>query len=175
MSETTKRTAARAESHIPTMISMAPAPCRMIRVEVYANVDAESREVFSVSWARVIGVLCVVETEYVKTYDGNYPKTGATHEDMIELGWRANHPPNWFPVVWPVVADGNGNDEYPIRVCHERNAIDNALYQAVVPCDWPPEQDQENAVRIGMELVKRKGERGNWVDVPQGFDSEETS
>jgi hypothetical protein len=136
----------------------------MIQVEVFVN-EKEGRKVYSVSWAAVVGVLCVVETRYEKQYDGEFPQPGATHEEMIEGDWYSDHPPNWLPEVWPVLAGSHIDDEYPLRVWHERHCAFNLLSHTIVPCDWPPAEDRENAVRIGKELIKRKGSRYNWVDL----------
>ena len=51
------------QTHIPKLISMSPAPCRMLLVEVLGNNEMTE---FSVNWSDVVGVLCVVETEYLK-------------------------------------------------------------------------------------------------------------
>jgi hypothetical protein len=138
----------------------------MICVEVYE--DKESKSGHAVSWSHVVGVLCLVETEYSKTVNPGQdsPQPGATEAEMEEGGWRSDHPYNWVPGVWPVLADGNADDEYPLRVWHTRDHARNLAQQAVVPCFWPPEQDQENAIRIGKELIEKGGNRSNWTEIP---------
>jgi hypothetical protein len=165
---TSKSIRERVEAHIPRMISMSPAPCRMIQIDVYeCEYEDGSGRGHAVSWSHVVGVLCIVETEYAKIANRgqDYPSPGATDAEMTDKGWTSCHPPNWFPVVWPVLADGNSEDEYPLRVWHERNRTSNAIHHAIVPCFWPPEQDQENAVRIGKELIEKQGSRSPWAEI----------
>jgi hypothetical protein len=154
-------------THIPNLIALAPAPCRMIQVVVDVSLD-DDRKVFIVGWSPVVGVLCVVETEYAQRVhrDQGAPHPGATHAEMVDRGWKSCHPWNWFPEVWPVLADGNASDEFALRVAHKRLGP-NHLYEAIVPCTWPPEEDRENALRIGRELIQREGERANWVELTE--------
>jgi hypothetical protein len=70
--------------------------------------------------------------------------------------------------VWPVIADGNAPDEYPLRVWHERNRLSNANYSAIVPCTWPPAEDEANAIRIGKGLIRDKGNRVRSVTITAG-------
>jgi hypothetical protein len=142
-------------------------PSRTIQIEVSVNLCDDEEEELYIYWSPVVGVLCVVETEYAQAYFGGHkiPRPGATHQEMIDMGWHSCHPWNWFPIVWPVLADGNADDEYPLRVDHERLEVAGVLYKAIVPATWPPEQDRENAIRIGRELFKNKGSRVNFAHV----------
>src|SRR5262249_37546943 len=78
-----------------------------------------------VTWAHIVGVLCVVETEYYQMVGENErsPAIGTTHEEMVDHGWEPNHPRNWVPEVWPVLADGNDAFESGLRVAHERSGV----------------------------------------------------
>jgi hypothetical protein len=138
------------QSYIPQMVSMSPAPCRMIAVEVFR----EPEGAHFVRWNDVVGVLCVVETEYLKARNGNgrFSRPGANHEEMTDLGWQSNHPPNWFPSVWPVVAGGNANDEYGLRVLHDRLS-EGAMHSTVLVCHWPREEDEQNAIRAAKQMM----------------------
>jgi hypothetical protein len=135
----------------------------MIHVAVFTNDGTHS-----VSWSQVVGTLCVVEAEYVKRIPdgGDTPSPGATHEEMIDRGWKSNHPYNWFPEVFPVVVGGNAEDEYPLRVLHPREECSNQVYSTILVCSWPPEEDRGRAIRAGLELVRHQGSRMNWADLP---------
>ena len=143
---------------LPGRVSIAPVPCRMIAVQVF------EADPYAVSWCDVIGFLCPEEMEYVKRDTGDSSRKGATHEEMLDLGWRAAPPWNWSPDLWPVVAGGNADDEYPIRPLCERTRAANQLYETVVACTWPPADDPGQALRIAKELVRRKGDASRWVD-----------
>jgi hypothetical protein len=149
-------------AHLPLSVSLAPAPCRMIAIEVYDDDGAHH-----VHWEPVIGLLCMVEAAYSAWVNpAEDRKRGVTHQEMIENGWRSN----WdviFPEVFPVVASRWPSDLGEIRVLHQRDDASNLTYRAIVPCTWSPDQDQENAVRIGRELVKRKGIIGDWIEIPE--------
>jgi hypothetical protein len=149
-------------AHLARHISLAPAPGRMLNVSVHADGEG-GREV---RWERVIGMLCLVETEYLKKVPagGDSPSPGATHEDMIDRGWKGVHPSNWFPEVWPVVAGGNASDEPSIRVLNSR-WDDDSIYSMILVCDWPPEEDRDRAIAAGLELA-RHGNAPNWAKLP---------
>lgn len=151
-----------ASCHIPQAISLSPAPCRMIAVSVF-DLDDGSHDVH---WETVIGLLCVVETEYVKREPGDgIVKPGANHEEMIDRGWRSQHPHNWFPEVFPVVAGGEASDEYPLRVLHERTDSSNLSDYTILICTWPPEDDRDHAIMAGEKM--RDGiESSNWAILP---------
>jgi hypothetical protein len=175
--EPTGKTWERAECHIPTLISISLAPCRMISVEIFGDEDGGHW----VKWTDVVGVLCIMETEYVKRYHAaeSWPQPGATHQEMTDLGWRSNHPPNWFPVVWPVVAGANGGDEYGLRVLHERFGGD-AVFSTVVACTWEPSEDRTHAIRLAQEMLRTRGSgmgcsMGNCADLPPQSDVEKTA
>lgn len=165
--ETTSMSARADEAHLAQMISLAPAPCRLLQVEVFEN-EGESGPRFSVGWIEVVGLLCLVETEYVQRRlpGEDYPRCGVTHKEMSELGWKASYPGNRLPIVWPVLLGGNDNSEYALRIAHERDAVSNVRYSAIVRADWAETEDRDNAVRIGKELVAKEGNRMNWADLP---------
>ena len=165
-----------ADVHIPQIMTMAPVPCRMIYIQVhqYSLEEHEdgSLEIyektgkiggFYVTWVEVIGCLCIAETRYLHTSNTKSPKPGATHEEMMEAGWRTDHPNNWIPLVWPVVAGSNDPFDYPLRVLHERHGNMGAEYSTVVPAQWPQCEDKENAIRIGMSLVVTQRILPNWT------------
>jgi hypothetical protein len=150
-------------AHLPVSVTVTPAPARMIFVQVYKNDDGS----FAASWAPVVGLLCVVENEYMKRVGPNQdsPKGGATHEEMIELGWRRFLTHDWIPEIWPVVVGNNDSSESSIRVAHPRLGCSNCAHETVALCTWPPEEDAENAKRIGHELLESNGDRTNWIEL----------
>ncbi len=117
-------------------ITIAPTSCRMIRVEVFDEIDDDD-EAWGISWAHVIGIACAPNEEFPNHVD-----------------------------VWPVII-GDSPEDGELCVADDKHGGSNMKYSVVVPCFWPPEQDQENAVRIGKELIKRDGESGGWVIVPK--------
>jgi len=148
MSSKKKETTRTATARIPNLMTMAPAPCRLIHVEVFKNDDGSH----FVSWDDVIGFLCLVETAYEKRVPADaFPRGGATHAEMVEQGWTAGQP--LPPQVWPVVAGHHERHDDAIRVLHEVDRADNSLGSTIVPCEWPREQDLENAIRIGKEYL----------------------
>jgi hypothetical protein len=119
---------------------------------------------WDVCWSQVVGVVTVVEDRYVRVRDDDHaPVAGVNHAEMVELGWRSDHPRGWFPEVWPVVADGNGLSESPLRVLHDRWEETNLVHQAVVPCTWPPQDDRDHAIEIGRGLIECHGSRSAYV------------
>ena len=68
----------------PNLVSMSPAPCRMIGVEVFKDDDGTH----GVCWSHVIGFLCVVETIYSKPSESGKYSTGRSRPrgDARSLG-----------------------------------------------------------------------------------------
>lgn len=159
------------EAHLAQMVSLAPAPCRLIQVEVFDQRGDDGPR-FSVGWTEVVGLLCLVETEYVQRRipGEDYPRPGVTHKEMMELGWKASYPGNRLPMVWPVLVGSNDVSEYSLRVAHERDAVSNVRYSTIVRADWPASEDRDNATRVGRELIKSEGNRMNWADLPDESD-----
>jgi hypothetical protein len=120
----------------PRTVSIAPAPCRMIRVEVIKDTGNPDFP-FAISWLPVVGIASAPSLEF---------------PDHID--------------VWPVVV---GDTPWAGELCvaDEKYDVSNLAYRTVVPCYWPPEHDQENAVRIGKKLIESEGEIGNWVSIPR--------
>jgi hypothetical protein len=150
-------------ARLPLAVSLAPAPCRMLAVEVY-EVDGKH----AVCWEPVIGLLCIVEVTYLAPVNpGQDRKPGKTHEEMIENGWRTD----WgelHPEVVPVVASSTPDETGDIRVLDSREDMSDLVHRMIVPCTWEPRHDEANAVRIGKELIKREGSIGNWVELTEG-------
>jgi hypothetical protein len=115
-------------------ISIAPTPCRMIRVEVF-ELDEDPKFPYGISWVPVIGIASAPNLEFPEHID-----------------------------VWPVLATDHPEDG-ELCVADEHRDADNLRYKACVPCYWPPEQDRENAIAIGMKLIAKRGDLGNWVTV----------
>jgi hypothetical protein len=171
MSSPTSRTN---HAQLPKLISLAPAPCRLIQVDVFKHDPPESPR-FSVGWLEVVGILCLIETEYSKRTGASQdsPHSGVTHKEMLELGWQASGFGNQRPTVWPVFAGGNDSSEYGLRVGHERDAISNVRYSTIVRAGWPASEDRENAIKVGRELIKSDGNMMNWADLPDESDTVE--
>ena len=118
-------------------VNIAPAPCRMIRVVVFENVSSDPAvKLWGISWSDVIGIMCAPNIEYPNRID-----------------------------VWPVVV-GDSPWEGELCVVDSFHDSANVAFRAIAVCLWPPEQDQENAIRIGKELIAKDGEVGNWVSIP---------
>jgi hypothetical protein len=133
-------------------ISMSPAPCRMIAVEVYRMTRGDHH----VRWTPVVGILSIVETGYIK--DGrpeDNPDPPATHEGLVEDGYN---PDLQMIGLRPIAVDG----EYTLL---DLGPLDehNLVKRAIVPCHWPPDRDREEAVRIGRELLADTYWQGRWA------------
>lgn len=129
----------------------------MIGVTVYKQEDGG----YFVVWNDVIGFLCVIETPYHKELlvDGR-PKKGVTHKEMTDWGWTPAGETQY--VVHPVTLDG----EYEVLVWDGTlDKTSDQVARTLVACHWPPEQDREQAIRVGCELLAGTGER-NCADLP---------
>lgn len=148
MSTATKQRRQFETRKVPNLVSMSPAPCRMIGVEVFKDDDGTH----GVCWSHVIGFLCVVETIYSKPSEsGKYSTGGANHAEMEELGWYTDDVPNYE--VYPVIIE---RDCGPVRIWNKDalDDCDNRVARSLEVCHWPPEKDRENAIRIGKELLE---------------------
>jgi hypothetical protein len=120
---------------------------------------------WGVSWAEVAGVIALDEVEYTRRAgekNTRMERPGATHEEMVELGWQSQWYPAVLPDLHPILIGGNASDEFPVRIDHERGLACSASYSTIVRCTWPPEEDKANAIRIGQELVDNDGNALNW-------------
>lgn len=117
-------------------VNIAPAPCRMIRVQVLSDDKGDGAYPYFVAWDHVVGIMCAPSREF---------------PDRID--------------VWPVVV-GDTPWDGEICVVDEHHDPDNVAFKAVAPCFWPPEQDKEHAIRIAKELIAKDGEIGNWASIP---------
>jgi hypothetical protein len=133
----------------------------MLHVAVYSDDIAGHH----VRWNEVVGVLCAAETEYLHgvTEGADTPNPGATHDEMIDRGWKSNQPLSWFPAMWPVLAAGYDTDESPLYVFDERHAPSNLTYSTILICTWPVEEDRDRAIAAGRELIRAQGESKNWA------------
>jgi hypothetical protein len=145
---------------LPKLMTVSPAPCRMIKIYVYRYDEAGS---FGVQWAEVIGVLCVAESDYSKRWDGKaYPAKGRSDAEMDERGWTYQ---STDYSVWPIVIGNMEQYDSPLRIETPRDDADNLVYSAIVRCDWAESKDRDEAQRIAIELIKNKGNRKNWIDI----------
>lgn len=133
---------------IPNLISMSAPPCRMIGIEVYENEDGTHW----VEWNPVVGFLCETSTGYSKNVvQGRYSAVGSNHKAMTDLGWSSDEVPtnDIFPIVAP-------RDELNLLEIWDGGFLDhceNRVRRTLEVCNWPPEQDRQNAIRIGRELL----------------------
>jgi len=149
---------------IPSLISLSPPPGRMIVVEVFQDVDKTKH---SVGWSDVIGLLCVLKTDYSKKREGTRTPshTEVNHEEMMEQGWFTE----WHPyyAVYPVALGG----EYHLLSVLDGGVLDecgNRVGRRVVACHWAPEDDRSNAIRIGKDIVANRHSDGTgWADLEE--------
>lgn len=133
---------------IPNMVSLSPAPCRMIAVEVFEH----EGDKHTVDWSAVVGFLCVIRTRYMARSTAVVPEAGANHDEMEDRGWESVGGPEYD--VFPVVTGG----EFGLISVLNGDSLDscnNRLYRCVVPCNWPQDEDRENAIRIGNQMLKQ--------------------
>jgi hypothetical protein len=116
-------------------LHVVPVSCRMIRVEVYDQAKKYGEGPWDVSWQHVIGFVCARNLNYPEAID-----------------------------AWPVLT-GDCPEHGDLYVDNDFQGPANLKYKAVVPCFWPPEQDEENAIRIGKELVARGGQTGKMISL----------
>jgi hypothetical protein len=138
-------------------MAMCPVPCRTMYVEVYRH-EKDSGVPYSVEWSPVVALLGTLAENYTKRVPkGAVPVACESHEEMIERGWEYGG--SIYDRVLPVLAASaqHGEHSEPFRVPEPIKDTDNLAYRLVVPCCWPPEEDQANAVRIAKELIKRDG------------------
>ena len=120
-------------------ITIAPVPCRMIRVKVYETNNELGEKDWGIAYSHVIGFAC--------TRDKGLP-------DYIN--------------AWPVVV-GTGTSccDSELLVEDDSDRSSNLKYKTIVPCFWSPEEDREHSVRIGKELIAKDGNIHNWASIPQ--------
>jgi len=130
----------------PLVISVSPAPCRMICVQVLKMDDG-----LSVTWNPVVGLLCGID-------NGHQTPNG------IE----------WTTEVKPVLALGdNTESESGLFVLDWASKPSNVIYCTTSPAEWPPEDDEKNAIRLAKAMVKGKGECINpFVSLPNDITPE---
>jgi hypothetical protein len=146
------------DATIPNLISLAPAPCRMIVVEVYEHKDKESH---SVAWFDVIGFLCVVRTFYSKLgTEESFDDRAPTHAEMLKEGWYSQGSPEYD--VYPVITGGEVGlvSVLDNSIC---DRCDNRVGREVIPCHWPPNDDRQNAIRVGKELIDKSSSGSKWA------------
>jgi hypothetical protein len=135
---------------------------RLIVVEVYEN---EGRH--SVHWRPVVGLLTATVSEYSQELrlGRHVDYEFRNHDELRSHGWELDRSPS--VEIYPVVA-GKGDVEPPLFAAGVDDHLEasNMRHRVVVPCDWPPDQDRENAIRIGRQLLKG-GVLGldRWVDL----------
>jgi hypothetical protein len=124
-------------------ISMLPTPCRMILVRVYQDEAGQF-----VEWEPIVGLLAYTRTSYEKRLPpGQCRIPPGSHAELVEAGYRSSFP---ALAIQPVYYDRM----YGFIEAGDLLASDsNELRRAVVLCDWPPERDRENAIRIGKALM----------------------
>jgi hypothetical protein len=140
-------------------ISLLPAADRMILVRVYQGGDGAGPEV---SWVPVVGLVAYQRTIYrkcVPSGEGRIPP--GSHQELVEAGYRSIFPDL---AIHPVYCDPYGFVEGGNRSMRHAGEV----RRAVVPCDWPPEQDRENAVRIGKELMADTYTQEQWASLDDG-------
>ena len=137
---------------IPSMTCMTAVSSRMIHVRIFKN---PADKTFAMSWAPVVAIHSVVESIYeVAVPDGQAaPKPGIDDAEMIKNGWTcvARNRTRVFPVIAhpkrglePVY----GEDEF-------KPAPPARFGDTTVVCEWPPEEDEANAIRIAKRRLSR--------------------
>jgi hypothetical protein len=145
---------------MPSNVTLAPVSCRMISVQVI-----KSETGYTVSWNQVVALITAIGTHYWQRAEQR-PQTGATHEEMLTRGWKVTPLGRWVPLVSPVLAGGNSSNDDGLRVEGELfHPVPNLEYSTVVPCFWPPEEDEVNAVSIAKELIASDGDISNRVEI----------
>ncbi len=88
-------------------ISIAPAPCRMIRIEVYDDID-KAKELWGIAWSHVIGIACGRMRGIPGSVDvwpvlaGSHPEDGELcvaddNHDCANVKYKAVVPCFWPP------------------------------------------------------------------------------
>jgi hypothetical protein len=149
---------------LPGLVSISPAPCRMILVEVFW--DDKTDEHF-VSWDDVIGVAAVLKTAYEKrgAFESDIWKHHGTHKELVDAGWRPTGEPEIC--LRPLILGPSPYGE-DLWILDPDDLASNLKYHSILACDWPRSEDEKHAIERAQKLIKTDGEYGGrWAAVPR--------
>jgi len=137
---------------IPSMTCMTPVSSRMIHVRIF-KIPAD--KTFAMSWAPIVAIHSVVESLYeIAVPEGKpVPKPGIDDAEMSRNGWTcvARNRTRVFPVIVHPnrgFEPAYGEDEFkPTQAAR--------FGDTSVVCEWPPEEDEANAIRIAKRRLSR--------------------
>jgi hypothetical protein len=139
------------EAYLVQSETLAPVLCRTIQVAVYGYPDG----IWGVEWRDVVGIISQRRIGYwhpPRKGERYGAVVGITDREMQELGWHRDRGGAHTEIL-PVLA---GRDPFEGELFTDLECS-NRRYTVIVRCDWLPEKDRENALRIAKELVQNEG------------------